>query len=136
MIKQLASLVLSVQCQGLRHTALPVGGPFKCLQYQLHLCALQVVAGELQCLLEVVLASSHSAADTCSFVDLDLVKGLPIMPTLSGWLLQYPVIYLADRQTADPLARLLTDSVLILYQVQSHGVWVQVSRTTPAVSCH
>ena len=64
--------------------------------------------------------------DTEQYVDLDLVEGLPIMPTLSGWLLQYPVVYLADCHTAERLARLLSDSVLKLYGVHVTGAWMQV----------
>ena len=61
------------------------------------------------------------------YVDLDLVEGLPIMPTLSGWLLQYPVVYLADCHTAERLARLLSDSVLNLYGLHVTGAWMQVT---------
>ena len=49
------------------------------------------------------------------------------MPTLSGWLLQYPVIYLADRDTANTMAQLLSDAVLVLHDVQLSGPFVEVN---------
>lgn len=48
------------------------------------------------------------------------------MPTLSGWLLQYPVVYLAYPDTAGVMAQLLSETVLVLYDVQIAGPFVQV----------
>ena len=87
--------------------------------------ALQVVTEQLEALCRIVLASKPTKG-TCGFVDLDKEEGIPIMPTLSGWLLQYPVVYLADITNAEMLASLLSDAVLLLYEVQIAGALVQV----------
>lgn len=48
------------------------------------------------------------------------------MPTLSGWLLQYPVVYLADAETAPTMASLLSQATLQLYQLQVKGTLIEV----------
>lgn len=48
------------------------------------------------------------------------------MPSLSGWLLHYPVVYLAYLDTAVVMAQLLSEAVLVLYDVQIAGPLVQV----------
>lgn len=48
------------------------------------------------------------------------------MPTLSGWLLQYPVVYLAQPDTAVIMAQLLSEAVLVLYDVQVAGLLTAV----------
>ena len=59
-------------------------------------------------------------------MDLTPVKGMPIMPTLSGWLLQFPVVYLAHPDTAEVMAQLLSEAVLMLYDVQVAGLFIEV----------
>ncbi len=72
------------------------------------------------------MAARPSNKGACTFVDLDSAVGIPIMPTLSGWLLQYPVVYLAHRATAETLAQLLSYAVLVFHEVQIGGPLIQV----------
>lgn len=88
--------------------------------------ALQAVTAELDTVCNLITAAESSNNGTCTFVDLDTAVGVPIMPTLSGWLLQYPVVYLAHRATAETLAQLLSDAVLIFHEVQIDGSLIQV----------
>lgn len=74
----------------------------------------------------IILAAQPSSKGNAVYIDLDGVAGVPIMPTLSGWLLQYPVIYLADRDTANTMAQLLSDTVLVLHDVQLSGPFIEV----------
>ena len=74
----------------------------------------------------VILAAQPSSNGNVAYIDLDGIAGVPIMPTLSGWLLQYPVVYLADRGTANMVAQLLSDAVLLLHDVQMTGAFVEV----------
>lgn len=76
---------------------------------------------------EKVLSAEPQAGHRFPFCDLDNVEDIPIMPTLSGWLLQYPVVYLADEQTAPELASLLSDATLQLHQMLVDGNVIQVS---------
>lgn len=48
------------------------------------------------------------------------------MPTLSGWLLQYPVVYLARPNDAVVMAQLLSEAILVLHDVQIAGPFIQV----------
>ena len=60
-------------------------------------------------------------------VDLDQCTGLPIMPTLSGWLLEYAAVYLASAEDAAGLAAALSQQTLLLCSVdcQMKGSQVQ-----------
>ncbi len=87
---------------------------------------LQAVTAELETLCNLITAAAPSNKGACTFVDLDTAVGIPIMPTLSGWLLQYPVVYLAHRATAETLAQLLSDAVLVFHEVQIDGPVIQV----------
>ncbi|KAL0055176.1 hypothetical protein WJX82_008271 [Trebouxia sp. C0006] len=88
--------------------------------------ALKAVTAELDTVCNLITAAESSNNGTCTFVDLDTAVGIPIMPTLSGWLLQYPVVYLAHRATAETLAQLLSDAVLVFHEVQIDGSLIQV----------
>ena len=48
------------------------------------------------------------------------------MPTLSGWLLQYPVIFLADADTASLMAQLLSEAPKWLFKVHINVAIVEV----------
>jgi hypothetical protein len=51
-------------------------------------------------------------------LDLGAIPGLPLMPTLNGLLLGYPVVYqLSDAQQAERASRALSSSVLLLHRV-------------------
>ncbi|KAK9814822.1 hypothetical protein WJX72_012047 [[Myrmecia] bisecta] len=63
-------------------------------------------------------ASQPSGAPCCPHINLSRLPGIPIMPTLSGWLLGYPVVYLVDSDNVDLAARLLSSSALRLYKLQ------------------
>lgn len=75
----------------------------------------------------IILAAQPSSKANMVYIDLDGIAGVPIMPTLSGWLLQYPVIYLADRDTANTMAQLLSDTILVLHDVQLNVPLVEVT---------
>lgn len=87
---------------------------------------LQAVSAELETVCNLITAARPSNKGVCTFVDLDTAVGIPIMPTLSGWLLQYPVVYLAHRATAEILAQLLSETVLDFYEVQIDGPFIEV----------
>ena len=84
------------------------------------------MTAELETVCNVITAAAPSNNGTCTFVDLDTAVGIPIMPTLSGCLLQYPVVYLAHRATAETLAQLLSDAVLVFHEVQIDGPCIEV----------
>lgn len=86
----------------------------------------QVVATQLEAMCHIVLAAEPTSNHSCVFVDLDHLENVPIMPTLSGWLLQYPVVYLTDCTSAVALAQLLSDAVLVLYEMKVTGAFIQV----------
>ena len=87
---------------------------------------LQAVTAELETTYNLIMAAEPSNTGPCTFVDLDTAVGSPIMPTLSGWLLQYPVVYLAQRATAETMAQLLSETVLVLHEVQIDGPFIKV----------
>ena len=87
----------------------------------------QEVTHQLQHMCSLILsAMPGSNNSSCTLVDLTFVVGIPIMPTLSGWLLQYPVVYLAQPDTAVIMAQLLSEAVLVLYDVQVAGLLTAV----------
>ncbi len=87
---------------------------------------LQAVATELETMCNLIMVAEPSSKGASTFVDLDAAVGIPIMPTLSGWLLQYPVVYLAHRATAETLAQLLSDTVLVFHEAQINGPFIEV----------
>ena len=87
---------------------------------------LQAVTAELETVCNLIMAARPSNKGACIFVDLDTAVGIPIMPTLSGWLLQYPAVYLAHRATAESLAQHLSETVLVLHEAQIDGPLIQV----------
>lgn len=90
---------------------------------------MQEVTLQLQTMCNLVLSASgpSNSSSSCTVTDLSSVSGIPIMPTLSGWLLQYPVVYLADQGSAVLMAQLLSEAVLVLYKVQITGSFMKVS---------
>ena len=61
--------------------------------------------------------ASHAVGESPHTVlQLDM-PGAPIMPTISGWLLGYPVVYLVDAGNVDAAARLLSSIRLALHTV-------------------
>lgn len=78
----------------------------------------------------ILSATPGSNNGSCTLVDLTSVGEIPIMPTLSGWLLQYPVVYLAHPDTAVMMAQLLSEAVLVLYDVQVAGLFTEVGLQT------
>lgn len=62
-------------------------------------------------------------------LDLNLAQ-LPLLPTLQGWLLGYPVIYLVEEATVDATARLLSADLLLLCSMQAHAPMLQVVTST------
>ena len=99
------------------------------ISYRLNV--LQEVTHQLETLCKLVQSAeaASNSSSRCTLTDLTSVKGIPIMPTLSGWLLGYPVVYLADEITAALMAQLLSAAVLVLYTVQVDGPLIQVCPT-------
>lgn len=88
---------------------------------------LQDVTHQLQHMCNLILSATPGRNNSsCTLMDLTSVEGVPIMPTLSGWLLQYPVVYLARPDTAVIMAQLLSEAVLMLYNVQVAGLFMEV----------
>ena len=93
---------------------------------------LQDVTHQLHNMGNLVLSATPGRTDSsCTFLDLTSVEGMPIMPTLSGWMLQYPVVYLAHPDTAVRMAQLLSEAILVLYNVQVAGLLIEVG-----MQCH
>lgn len=99
----------------------------QCLTAYRRVHDLQEITIQLQrmCTL-VVSATPGSSSSSCVVKDLTSVEGMPIMPTLSGWLLQYPVVYLARPDTAVVMAQLLSEAVLVLFDVNVAGPFIEV----------
>lgn len=56
-------------------------------------------------------------------VDLEQLAGLPVMPTLNGWLLGYPIIYVVkDVDEAQLAARCLSTTDITVCQVKSKAL--------------
>lgn len=88
---------------------------------------MQEVTHQLRHMCSLILSATPGSNDSsCTLVDLTSVGEIPIMPTLSGWLLQYPVVYLAHPDTAVIMAQLLSEAVLVLYDVQVAGLFHEV----------
>lgn len=88
---------------------------------------LQDVTHQLQHMCNLILsATPGQTGSSCTLMDITPVEGMPIMPTLSGWLLQYPVVYLAHPETAVLMAQLLSEAVLVLHNVQVAGLFIEV----------
>ena len=62
-------------------------------------------------------AGEQAAGWPLEVVDLNQCTGLPIMPTLSGWLLEYADVYLASAADAAGLAAALSQQTLLLCSV-------------------
>ena len=62
-------------------------------------------------------AGERAAGWPPEVVDLNQCTGVPIMPTLSGWLLEYAGVYLASAEDAAGLAAALSQQTLQLYSV-------------------
>ena len=90
-----------------------------CISAMLTVHGLQEVTCQLQTFCNHVMSAASTCHSNlaCTFLDLTNVEDVPIMPTLSGWLLQYPVVYLATQQTATLMAQLLSEATLVLYEV-------------------
>ena len=74
-------------------------------------------------------AGERAAGWPPEVVDLNQCTGLPIMPTLSGWLLEYAGVYLASAEDAAALAAALSQQTLQLCSVdcQLKGAEVQTA---------
>ena len=93
---------------------------------------LQDTTHQLHNMCNLILSATPGRTDSsCTFLDLTSVEGMPIMPTLSGWMLQYPVVYLAHPDTAVRMAQLLSEAILVLYNVQVAGLLIEVG-----IQCH
>ena len=112
-----------------------------CVSTVYHICVynayhvlykLQEVTHQLQHMCNLVLSATPGRYGSgCTLLDLTSIQGMPIMPTLSGWLLQYPVVYLAHPDTAVMMAQLLSEAALVLYDVQVAGLLIEVG-----LQCH
>lgn len=72
-----------------------------------------------------VLAAVQAASDTGAILRLGAVAGAPLMPSLNGWLLGYPVVYLVDGGSVDAVAEALSHAPLLLVRVVAFGPWVR-----------
>ncbi|KAK9832616.1 hypothetical protein WJX81_003926 [Elliptochloris bilobata] len=61
-----------------------------------------------------VAAAVQAASNAGVILKLDAVAGAPCMPSLNGWLLGYPVVYLVDEGNVDAAAKCLSDTPLLL----------------------
>ena len=88
--------------------------------------AVQAVYQQVDRLLRI-LHSANPAHDVC---DLALCKGDFIMPTLNGWLLGYPVVYLVDeadvQATADHLSSEGVQRHIVMAFSPALKVWPQL----------
>ena len=61
-----------------------------------------------------VLAAVQAASSARAVLKLGAVSGAPLMPSLNGWLLGYPVVYLVDDGNVDAAAEALSHAPLLL----------------------
>ena len=61
-----------------------------------------------------VLAAVQAASSGGAVLRLGAVAGAPLMPSLNGWLLGYPVVYLVDGGNVDAAAEALSHAPLLL----------------------
>ncbi len=92
--------------------------------------------------LEPVLTAVRGAARTGALLRLGAIPGAPLMPSLNGWLLGYPVIYLVDAANVGAAARCLSDAPLLLVKARAPGgpearpvQPKQSSRSVPGGAC-
>ena len=79
--------------------------------------ALAKQVGAFTAAMQQAMAAQAGHSDP-AVLDLDSIQGLPLMPTMNGWLLGYPVIYLlADAEEAALASRALSSSALLLHRV-------------------
>eukprot|EP00891_Asterochloris_glomerata_P002117 jgi/Astpho2/2117/fgenesh1_pg.00038_%23_172_t len=75
-------------------------------------------------------AGERAAGWPPEVVDLNQCTGLPIMPTLSGWLLEYAGVYLASAEDAAALAAALSQQTLQLCSVDCQLKGAQATNKT------
>lgn len=92
--------------------------------------------------LEPVLTAVREAARIGALLRLGTIPGAPLMPSLNGWLLGYPVVYLVDAANVDAAARCLSDAPLLLVEARAPGgpevrpvQPKQSSRSVPGGAC-
>ena len=61
-----------------------------------------------------VLAAVQAASTAGVVLKLGAVAGAPLMPSMNGWLLGYPVVYLVDEGSVDAAAEALSHAPLLL----------------------
>ena len=61
-----------------------------------------------------VLAAVQAASNAGAVLKLGAVAGAPLMPSLNGWLLGYPVVYVVDEGSVDAAAQALSHAPLLL----------------------
>lgn len=71
-----------------------------------------------------VLAAVQAASNAGAILKLGAVAGAPLMPSLNGWLMGYPVVYLVDGANVDAAAQGLSHAPLLLIRamVDAPGV--------------
>lgn len=87
---------------------------------------MQESQAKVACLVPVLEEASKAGAASlckgppfCPLIDLDCLEAeLPILPTLNGWLLGYPVVYLVTAETALGAAQWLSQEPLCLFSIQ------------------
>lgn len=93
----------------------------------LYMCIIQVVDKQLFALAGTLAAWPHRLDRCARSFDLGRYPGsLPILPTLNGWLLGYPVAYLLTQDTIDAAARHLSSTRLALHMVRAECLPLQV----------
>ena len=91
--------------------------------YTQGLLILQAVNFQLTSLQQLL--ASHCAEGGSQCLDLDL-PGLPLKPTLQGWLLGYPVVYLCTEDTVPQISRFLSAEQLVLFTMVAGCPLLQV----------
>jgi hypothetical protein len=86
-------------------------------QTSLSCSCLRLQAAQQQVAAVAETIAGHAAGRSPHTMLLLDMPGMPIMPTISGWLLGYPVIYLVDADNVDAAARLLSSIRLALHTV-------------------
>ena len=104
-------------------------------------CGVQTAQAQLSRLCSVLGTHGHqpeagerAAGWPPEVVDLNQCTGLPIMPTLSGWLLEYAGVYLASAEDAAALAAALSQQTLQLCSVDCQLKGAQVQTASQACS--
>jgi hypothetical protein len=64
-----------------------------------------------------VIGKEHGLGDSSHYMSLSEIPNCPLLPTLNGWLLSYPAVYLVDAENVTRAANALSEEALHLHEL-------------------